>query len=302
METILCEFARYLRSVRGLREGSIKAYLRYCRDVKRFNRTIPWALMERKHIEAWLTDRHERGRGVNGNHVAFYAVSHFFRYLRRQGVVAKNPAEDIELPKVQRTLPSFLSEREVQALIKELESIGDDMIRHRFRCIFLLLYATGLRIHEVVKIRMKDLRIDECTLYLVGKGGQQRWATFCEHAAAALRKYLELRDDWLARHGYTSEYLFPTRHGRPIAAETFRGWMTSWQHHIPLRRRLHPHMLRHTFATHLLEHGANIRIVQELLGHASITSTQIYTHVTQDVARREYARCHPMALMGGVTR
>ena len=223
------------------------------------------------------------------------AMRQFYKFLLLEGVRHDDPTAELDTPRLGRPLPKILSETEIKALIDAAQSwAGNEGIR--VGCIIELLYATGLRVSELVTLPLAAARRDPRFLIISGKGGRERVVPLSEPARAALGRYLECREDLLLEAG-PSRWLFPSR-GRV-------GHLTRQRTGQLLKElaakagldpdRLSPHVLRHAFASHLLDHGADLRSVQQMLGHADIATTQIYTHVETERLRKLVENAHPLA-------
>jgi integrase/recombinase XerD len=220
------------------------------------------------------------------------AVRGFYAWQAAQGSVDEDPAARLELPKVWKTLPKVLDGADVLRLLASPDR-GDPK-GARDAAMLELLYATGLRVSELVGLRLRDFHAEAGYVRCMGKGSKERVVPVGEEADAALRSYLRsARPALLA--GVTSEVLFVGRRGRPLTRQGFWKIVKLLGRGAGIRTPLSPHTLRHSFATHLLEHGADLRSVQMLLGHADISTTQIYTHVNRERLRRLYHQFHPRA-------
>lgn len=213
----------------------------------------------------------------------------FYRFLRRGGRVETSPLRLALTPKGRRRLPSALTHEAIAALLAAPPL--DRPVGVRDRAILELLYAGGFRVGELVGIRCSQLSGDE--IRVRGKGGKERLVLIGAQAAAALRRYLSEGRPCLLRE--ETEVLFLSARGRPISARAVQLIVQRWVRVAAIAQRVSPHAIRHTFATHLLDGGADLRVVQELLGHASLSTTQIYTHVSRDHLKRIYASAHPRA-------
>ncbi|MCP5149543.1 MAG: site-specific tyrosine recombinase XerD [Chromatiales bacterium] len=214
----------------------------------------------------------------------------FYRHLVRRGEVASDPTDRIEAPRLGRPLPSVLSEAEVEALLEVPDVATAGGLRDR--AMLELLYATGLRVSELVGLTLGAVNLAQAAVRVVGKGSRERLVPFGEEAAAWIQRYLvDARPRLL--DGRPSDALFPGRAGRPLTRQAF--WALVKRHAIAagIVKDISPHSLRHAFATHLLNHGADLRVVQMLLGHTSVSTTQIYTHVARERLRALHARHHP---------
>jgi integrase/recombinase XerD len=223
------------------------------------------------------------------------AMRQFYKFLLIEGLRQDDPTADLDTPRLGRPLPKILSETEIKALI-DAAGIWPGEEGHRLRCVFELLYATGLRISELVTLPLAAARRDPRFLLVSGKGGKERVVPLSEPGRLALRTYLECRNVFLPDSG-PSRWLFPSR-GRAGHLTRQRCGQLLKELAIAARLdpdRLSPHVLRHAFASHLLDHGADLRSVQQMLGHADIVTTEIYTHVLTDRLRKLVETAHPLA-------
>jgi len=220
------------------------------------------------------------------------AIRSFYRYLLREGMVSASPVATTSSPKLDRRLPSFLTIEEVERLLNAPDL--STPLGQRDRALMELLYAAGLRVSELVSLNLGQINLDTNEIRVWGKGSKERMVLMGEPAAEALRHYLSQGRPKLLG-GKRSNALFLNRYGQRLAERRVQRILQEYAKRAGLNKRVHPHMLRHTFATHLLDGGADLRVVQELLGHARLSSTQIYTHVTKSQARKVYLSAHPMA-------
>jgi site-specific recombinase XerD len=222
------------------------------------------------------------------------AARSFFRHAYRTGEAASSPFSLISLRKPKNRLPSVLTVEEVARL---LSCSHDDFPSTRNLLLFSLLYDTGCRIGEALSIRERDIDREGRRIPIVGKGNKARYVFFAAHTAALLPSYLEqkhaLQDRLQVLDGRVREYLFCSDSGKQLPMSTVDSIFHTYRQRLGWQKDFTPHVLRHSYATHMLDNGADIRLVQELLGHASISTTQIYAHVTQKRLARVYASCHP---------
>jgi len=221
------------------------------------------------------------------------AVKSFFRYLSAQRLIAVDPAEALEAPKLKRTLPSVLTIDDALRLMKPIENL-DDYAAARNAMILRLFYATGVRISECAALDVDDLDMRECTLRVLGKGRKERVAPFGVNTRPFLERYLAARARFLERKGALGvAALFLNNRAERLAVRGMRRCVAAEVDALSLSYKVSPHTLRHSFATHLLESGADVRAIQELLGHASLSTTQKYTHANAEYLMRVYDQCHP---------
>jgi integrase/recombinase XerC len=220
------------------------------------------------------------------------ALKSFFRFLKRNHLVEKNPAALVSSPKLDKPLPKFLTLIEMDKLFEIIDT--NTMLGLRNRVVMELFYATGMRISELVSIKMKQLDLDNQIVRVLGKGKKERIVPFGSPAGRWLRKYIAKRRDFLIEKGHLAEeHLFVNKDGVGISARGIRGIVDRFLYLAADRHGLSPHALRHTFATHLLDNGADLRAIQELLGHSSLATTERYTHITHDRLLKIYRNAHP---------
>ncbi len=221
------------------------------------------------------------------------AVRMFFRYLMLEGVVAESTVDLVSSPKLWERLPKVLSPDMVDSLLNAPEGPVDRYYR-RDRALLAVMYATGCRVSEVVGLKLQDVQLDESYCRCTGKGNKQRLVSLNPVAVDAIRRYLDVeRGDLVSVAGDDAGYLFLTRSGRPLNRESVWSLVQRYAARVGCASEVSPHTLRHSFATHLLAGGADIRALQEMLGHSSIRTTQIYTHVEHSRLKAVHKQCHP---------
>ncbi len=222
------------------------------------------------------------------------AIRSFYRYLLREKMVSTSPVETTSSPKLDKRLPSFLSIKEVNRLL-EAPDLSTPQ-GQRDRALLELLYASGLRVSELVSLNVGQIDFDSCEIRVWGKGSKERVVLMGKPAAEALRAYLQQgRPKLFGTRIRMTNALFINRYGERLIERRVQRILEKYASLAGISKKVHPHMLRHTFATHLLDGGADLRVVQELLGHANLSSTQIYTHVSKSQARKVYLSAHPLA-------
>ena len=244
----------------------------------------------RSDVEACLAERLDTGARPRSVARFLSSLRRFHRYLLREGQVREDATALVASPQLGRPLPGTLTEREVEALLAAPDTKTDLGLRDR--TMLELLYATGLRVSELVGLQTDQLRLAQGVLQVRGKGGKERLVPFGEPAADWLQRYLREARPRLLR-GTASDALFPGRGGRPLTRQAFWQRLRRHARRAGIERPVSPHTLRHAFATHLLNHGADLRVVQLLLGHADLSTTQIYTHVARERLQVLHARHHP---------
>lgn len=214
----------------------------------------------------------------------------FYRYLAREGMIEEDPSARIEMPRLDRRLPYTLSESDVEALLRA--PAVDTPLGLRDRAMLELIYATGLRVSELVSLRGPQINLQQGVVRVAGKGGRERLVPLGEEAQAWVERFMhEGRLDVLS--GRASPYLFPSRRSPAMSRQNFWHLIKRYARQAGISSRLSPHGLRHAFATHLINHGADLRAVQMLLGHSDLSTTQIYTHVARARLQALHARHHP---------
>ena len=246
-------------------------------------------------VRSFLAALTRRGLSKRSQGRALSAVRSLFRFACLEGVMPANPAQGVRTPKVPKTLPRHLRPGEVEELIEA--PAGDEPLVRRDRAILELLYAAGLRVSELVGLDWPDVDLSARVLRVMGKGSKERMVPFGRPAAEALRRWLEV---WEAARDATDdgEPVFLNRQGTRLTDRSVRRVIDRWVEAAAVARGVHPHTLRHTFATHLLENGADLRAIQELLGHSSLSTTQKYTHLEVERLLSVYRDSHPRARRG----
>lgn len=243
----------------------------------------------------YLTEAYEKGLTRRTISKKVSALRSFYKFLLREQLVKENPFLLVSLPKQDKRIPSFLYEEE----LKELFTVSDvnTPLGQRNQAILELLYATGMRVSELCSLKESDLDLSMDTVLVHGKGSKQRYVPFGSYAHEALSTYLEDGRQKLKVKGKdrADSYVFLNQRGAPLTDRGVRFILTELMKKASVTLHIHPHMLRHTFATHLLNEGADLRSVQELLGHSNLSSTQVYTHVSKDSLRKTYMSHHPRA-------
>jgi integrase/recombinase XerC len=289
------EFLRHLSLERRLSSHTVQAYHADLRGLATFLARAGEAVPTATHalLRRWLA--HLATRGYARSSIARKAASAraFYGFLVRRGVVRRNPAALLSAPKVPMLLPAVLKAGEADALVEA--PAEDDPWALRDRAILELLYASGLRVSELCGLDLEDVDLHGDRVRVLGKGGREREVPVGEAAVGALRSYLSRGRAGIAPPAGEAAALFLNRRGKRVSPRDVRAVVEKYRRAVLMGRRVSPHTLRHSFATHLMEGGADIRAVQELLGHASLTNTQRYTHVSRRRLFGAYRRSHPRA-------
>jgi integrase/recombinase XerD len=287
-------FMNYLRVEKGLSDNTLQAYRR---DIQKFaafagKHKLGTSKVSRSDIVDFLGTLYRQH--LDSRSVARHLVTirHFFRFAMMEGFVTADPAENIESPKFRQSLPDFLSVEEVDRLVRQPDASTTAGVRDR--AMIELMYSTGLRVSELCHLRVSDVQLDPGCLRCIGKGNKERLVPIGRGALKALGDYLREARPKLAGDR-VSPSVFLKQRGHRMDRITFWKILSEYGRKAGLRKSLTPHMLRHSFATHLLDRGADLRSVQLMLGHSDISTTQIYTHVVEERLKQVYKAHHPRA-------
>lgn len=286
------EFLSYLRVERGLSPNTLEAYERDLKKLMRFaeRREREIVTIERADVMAFIRELREAGLEPQSLARTLVTVRNLYKFLILDGHIHHDPTVNIETPRSWQTLPKFLTRVEIDRLLEEPDITTDEGLRDR--AMTELLYASGLRVSEMVSLKLADVDIDAGLVTCLGKGSKERSVPLGSSAVEWVRRYLPARRRILGDSN--EERLFVTLRGGPVTRQMYWRRLVDYGERAKLGR-ITPHMLRHTFATHLLEHGADLRSVQMMLGHGDISTTQIYTHVTNERLRETFMKFHPRA-------
>ena len=294
-------FLEMMAVERAAARNTLIAYGKDLQDASGFlaRRGRDLASASTEDIEGYFADLGARGMSAATAARRRAAVRQFYRFVLGEGWRPDDPSRRVDAPKKGRPLPKVLSREEVSALIAAAGA-RDGAQGLRLNCMIELIYASGLRVSELLALPLAALARDPAYLMVRGKGGKERLAPLNDAARAAVKVYLEVRDGFLPKGSKANPWLFPSRgEGGRLTARRFAQLLDEAAAAAGIDpTRVSPHVLRHAFATHLLEGGADLRVVQTLLGHADISTTQIYTHVTEDRLREVVQTKHPLARKG----
>ncbi len=293
MEEFIREFMDFISVERGLSKNTLESYGRdlskYAEYLKKGGIT-DLNKVKRPQIQDFLMSL--KDSKLNASSIArnLVAIKVFHRYLTSQRILKEDVTSVIETPKLWKTLPDVLDEKEVEAILVSPNTRLKQGLRDK--AMLELMYATGMRVSELVNLKLTDLHMDMGFVRCLGKGQKERIIPVGSKAKEALEKYVQKARPKFLKKGESAS-LFLTRLGKPMSRQTF--WMVI-KHCVRgarIKKRVTPHTLRHSFATHLLQNGADLRIVQELLGHANISTTQIYTHINKERLKQIHQKFHP---------
>lgn len=285
-------FLEHLWAERGLSDNTQAAYRR---DLQTFG---IWAVKEQSAllevqaslIQSYMAFRIDKNLSARSSARFLSCLRSFYTYLTREGLVSDNPTDLIESPKLGKPLPKSISEHDVERLLRAPE--GKDALSMRDKAMLEVLYACGLRVTELVSLTVDQINLRQGVLRVVGKGNKDRLVPLGAIAEESLTRYfVEARP--LLIGSRSSDIVFPSQRGTIMTRQTFWHRVKHWAKSAGVTAHLSPHTLRHAFATHLLNHGADLRAVQMLLGHSSVSTTQIYTHVAQERLKALHAEHHP---------
>ena len=284
-------FLTFCRLEKGLAAHSLEAY---ASDLERFNKFLgePFAVPEAETLHRYLDQLYREGLSARSVARHVTTLRNFFGYLLREGFTAADPSEHLRHPKQWQTIPKFLNLEQIEGLIKAIDVSRPNGLRDR--AMLELLYASGLRVTELCRLGLRDLNLEMGVLRTTGKGNKQRLVPVGKPAVLAVRAYLEAGRPALLK-GRASRYLFISGRGTCLTRQAFWKLLAGHARKAGIFHGITPHVLRHSFATHLLEGGADLRSVQVMLGHADISTTQIYTHVMRSRLREVVDKHHPRA-------
>lgn len=324
MKTWLDKFLLYLEVERNLSDRTVRSYRMDLRQFEEFLRVtklcleenpqemgelyacqINWTKVDKTTIRAFLGHLHKQGQAKSSINRKLAAIRSFFKYLNREGILTTNIASLVNSPKFSKKIPSFLSISETLSLLQsvdlsdgkqkaegERQKTKINILNLRDKAILEVLYATGVRVGELVSLKVGSVNLEEKIIRVRGKGKKERIVLLGELAGEALRAYLSYR---LKDSSSENLPLFLNYKGGPLTERSVQRIIKKYMRKSRLQKQISPHSLRHTFATHLLDAGADLRVIQELLGHKSLSTTQKYMHVSTSKIMEVYDKAHPKA-------
>ncbi|WP_152654673.1 site-specific tyrosine recombinase XerD [Oceanobacillus sp. CFH 90083] len=289
------DFFHFLRVERGLSDNTVVSYQR---DLTAYEKNVTkaghrtWNGITRNDIMRFLYELKDSGKSTATISRHISSIRSFHQFLIRERIADTDPSLHIETPKRDRKLPDTLSQEEVDRLLN-IDTLTPLSLRNK--AMLELLYATGLRVSEMIGLKLEDLHLMMGFVQCMGKGSKERIVPLGDTAKNVLEEYIQTARKKLVRKNKQENALFVNQHGRPLSRQGFWKILKGLALEAGIHKTITPHTLRHSFATHLLENGADLRIVQEMLGHADISTTQIYTHVTKARLKDIYQSYHPRA-------
>lgn len=292
MFQFLDRFLHYLVVEKGLSSNTIEAY---SHDLNRFLMYLQQREIAELHqvskgdIRGFLLLLKKEGLSSKTLARILVSIRVFFRFLVEEAILSSSPAEEIDSPKIPRTLPNILDLDEVERLLDQPDQSLQGL---RDRAMLELLYATGMRVSELMRLHLNHVHLEAGYVLLFGKGSKERIVPIGDEAMRWVQRYLQESRRQLLK-GRESDFLFISRYGKPMSRQQFWKSIKAYGKKAGIRKRITPHLLRHSFASHLLERGADLRSVQLMLGHVDISTTQIYTHVTGERLKKIHQQYHP---------
>jgi len=286
MERHIEKFLRYLEIEKNASSHTILNYRLDLEEFRAFLKDIDVTSVDYLFVRKYLAYLKEKNLTVRSVSRKLSSLRSFFKFLIKEGYIKINPTDAIVSPKQEKPLPKFLTEEDTVKLIEAPDISTTKGLRDH--AIFETLYSTGMRISELVGMKEDDIDFIGSTVRVFGKGKKERMLPIGDRALKAIRNYMEKR-------GITGRVIFLNKNKKPLGARGIRKIMDAYIKKVGLKENISPHTMRHSFATHLLNRGADLRSVQELLGHANLSTTQIYTHLTTDKLKSVYEKAHPRA-------
>ncbi|MDA8695691.1 site-specific tyrosine recombinase XerD [Flavobacteriales bacterium] len=292
-------FRSWLQLERGLSSNSVEAYLRDVQRLSFFAQNLSKTKFEPSgfetgHVDAFVAQLFDEGLSRNSQSRILSGVRNFCKYLLLEGIIEQDPLELLDSPRPERKLPDVLGVDEIQAIIDAIDLSRKEGIRNR--AILETMYSCGLRVSEVVGLRISCIDEIEGMVKVIGKGNKERIIPIGEVALDTVSRYINQYRKFVEIEVGYEDTLFLGRRGRELTRQMVFTMLRRTAHEAGIRKQVSPHTFRHSFATHLMESGADIRVVQEMLGHSSVSTTEIYTHLDQNFLRDQMQRFHPRSV------
>ncbi|MBF0479263.1 MAG: site-specific tyrosine recombinase XerD [Candidatus Omnitrophica bacterium] len=296
MQQFIDEFLNFLAVERGLAGNTLLAYrsdlTKYCDSLSEKGVNGP-DKVSRENITDYMFD--EKKKGISATSICrnLSAIKMFHRFLVRERFAKEDPTHLVETPKLWKRIPEVLSQLEVESMLDETK--GESWQRIRDNAILELFYASGMRVSELVNLQLENVNLSMGYVRCIGKGSKERLIPIGTKAREAVTEYIEGIRPALVKKDPSEKHIFISRLGKKISRQSIWKLIKQYARMANINKTIKPHMLRHSFATHLLEHGADLRSVQEMLGHSDISTTQIYTHVDRERLKSVHKQFHPRA-------
>lgn len=296
MEKHINKFIEYLEYEKGY---SKKTIINYEKDLELFNNYLKQEKITKieninhNTIRKYLTNLHDKNYKSKTIARKISTLRSFFKYNLKNKIIKTNPMTLISNPKQEKTLPKYLKYEDLERMINSIDTSSKEGIQNKL--IIELLYSTGIRVSELVNIKLKDIKIKENQITILGKGNKERIVLFGKTAKTVLEQYIKEYKEYY-QGNIMNEYLLINKKGKPLTTNKIELIVKKITRECSLKHNISPHTLRHTFATHMLENGADLKTVQELLGHENLKTTAIYTHVTNERLKHVFINSHPRAL------
>ena len=296
--TILKQFSGYLLIEKGLSKNSVSAYISDIRFFIQYTsdtENTSFSNITRDDILDYLEYCSDEGLESASLARRLVSIKVFFKYLLQEKVIDKDITGVMESPKLWKLLPDFLSMEEVDSLLNAYPNKSRDTLIIRNRTILEVMYSCGLRVSETVNIKLNNIKFDEAILRVIGKGNKERIVPLGIPAQRIIKRYIDKIRPELLKEDEESPYLFLTRNGNILTRKRIWDIVKEAGHLAGIKKNIHPHTIRHSFASHLLANGADLRVIQEMLGHSDISTTQIYTHIENSRLKSIFQQFHPRA-------
>lgn len=287
------DYLRYEKNYSSLTE------IAYFNDITQFENFLKeshdeviLSQIDSEDIRIWISSLIEHGTKPSSANRKLSALKSFFKYLKKKGVIKINPADKVSGPKTIKRLPTFVTDKEMNKILDDKDNYTDDFRGIRNRLIIEIFYVTGIRLSELIGLKDKDINLNTCTLSVTGKRNKQRIIPFSEFTKEKITHYLEERNAFMKNK---SSFLFVREDGEQMNSARVYYIIKTHLNSISTLSKKSPHVLRHTFATVMLNNGAEINAIKEILGHSSLASTEVYTHVTFEEMKKTYHIAHPRA-------
>lgn len=247
--------------------------------------------VERTYVRAWIVELIEESLEPSSIHRKISTIKAYFKHLQEKGTIIQNPIQEIPLPKIVKHKPSYINETQLSILFNEIK-FSEDFKGRQEKLILDILYSTGMRRSELINLTLKQVNLEKLQINIIGKGNKERIVPVSQKLALDIENYTKERNECF---GHSSPYLFLTQKGNQLYPKAVYNTVKKYLAQITTVSKKSPHTLRHSFATHLLANGADLRAIQELLGHTSLASTQVYTHNSLEKLKEIYKQAHPKA-------